>query len=1171
MTAVAPLTFAPPGHPNRSYRFTPHQRFAAAFAPYLLDELSRPISAVVAPTQCGGGAATPGAGSAGAPIRNALVTRIERADFDPPVPPPATLSGLRRVYVRELTYPGRGSNPVAVGRDGRPAVAATGVSGARIASEIESYIYVFQISTGAILAEVHARPSGWRVRHNPGRAASDSGWVALNEPDFIEFEARGGSPDDYGVMLSPIRFRADAFAVLCDVPAGTSGSNVLHDATVRPRWGRRGVGYVALPDPFRWAVDEHQTFYLEVLEALESFVGDPRRAATRFVARTLKAWVDNHDQLGVQDELVPGEPEWGNRHYTPPLTTAHQVVQDCQAVEGFLRRRLEEAGEYLRECVHQPDFRAVERAGMAEGGQGLSAVYQTWAIVTTRLTDSHCGKRLGLELCRAGQGAEQRLPLRFLFGDAAPPQSIAAPFYIAGVCAVAIAHNLAFSMMILNRGAEVMEVFRRAGLPVEEQSFHDVFGSPPVGLPPQLAQMRFPQVIMPSPGNLLGHNMPQGQSSALLINGVFTLEQSDRPEETARRIRAGRDCILWMFQDRSIADKFPLIKTYVKGVNILNAIDKYRKAHAAHAPNEGRALSSLVSGVAGIVKILTKLAFDRAPRPLSDPSTGLFTALRTRGLPPAAEIDNWGHGFRRDYRAYRQEARNGADPYARRPGGLSGRHATTGRVDRWLSRPSALGAAPAVGATPARNAGEAVTRTAARRAAIDAAARRALPQAAIEAGAPTLRSDIRALATTVENGVRGTGRLVGLAAPDPNLANAALATRGGRILRVTGGLLGIVSAGCDLYSAVDSAVDSWENDDMGAVVGNIVIAGGSLGMLVLESISLAVALGCEMPWVLSVSEMAWPVAILGWLVSLGYVIIAAETMNPYEIFAGWSQFGTRFHDGDDRALYTQAWFPADLELPTPDPLKEYRALISLLLQFRLHRSAGGIDIHLGYCTENTVVRIIVIRDQEQTVPEDLRGPERLPARGRDLQSDGTFPDGSRPAVRALDGMNRPLPPVGAQRRDPLVDRIEIRGTQTEDTHVQFVAGASSGQGAFIRVTDQPMPEVPREPPRYLHYWTTRLTVRVQIVQEGEGGFSIPNDPSAWVELKSDAARSATATQVEVMSYDGSKWVDAEGHLRPYRHAASAIDASIEIDPSTPLRPPAPQPHSGATPHGFDDE
>jgi hypothetical protein len=275
------------------------------------------------------------------------------------------------------------------------------------------WIYGFHIASRRCVIEIYAENARlWRYRLNPTPDTQNNAPVpniTVNN-SRLELTALTDAPSNYGFMLSPFRLSRMGLRKITD-PA-QNGEDPMTTSLVRPRWTDQNFAIVALPDPFRWAVDAHEQYYEPARVRWQNWINDFDRQARRTIAGVLKTWIETrNDVYDIRNELQGGQPE------------AH--LREYERDERHLRFPMETAALYLDRWTRQSDHRAVELSALELRGQSISTTLQMWAIVVQNLIASGNGRRM---LSGLTDPASERAPRRYVFPDSPSAPSEALSF-----------------------------------------------------------------------------------------------------------------------------------------------------------------------------------------------------------------------------------------------------------------------------------------------------------------------------------------------------------------------------------------------------------------------------------------------------------------------------------------------------------------------------------------------------------------------------------------------------------------------------------------------------------------------------------------------------------------------------------------------------------------------
>ena len=289
--------------------------------------------------------------------------------------------------------------------------------GDKMANVEGKWIYAFHVNAGTALAEIFAINAGkWLVRYEPTFPANAS----LPPPDkecpgklelpMIKASEAGSN---VGFLISPFRLTATAIDYLLEDPQR------LKDTCVCAVREQSGQFFAAAPDPYQWALEAHEKYYIPLVDEWQSFVFDPEIQAKNFIAGTLKAWIEaeddgliwnSKDPLDIEDELKSRDELLG-------MGEPHRHLEQYRLTEEDLRVKAEKAGAYLYHCVYSPEYRALEMAALEAKDLSLTLTFQNWAVVCERACETAQGRMFAV---RAYKDPE-RLPRQYLFMDEAVP------------------------------------------------------------------------------------------------------------------------------------------------------------------------------------------------------------------------------------------------------------------------------------------------------------------------------------------------------------------------------------------------------------------------------------------------------------------------------------------------------------------------------------------------------------------------------------------------------------------------------------------------------------------------------------------------------------------------------------------------------------------------------
>ncbi|MCC7375950.1 MAG: hypothetical protein IT581_14935 [Verrucomicrobiales bacterium] len=419
-----PPPFVPHSSGSRRYRVTPQERVDAFWNSF-----------------CAAGADLPVAVAACRAVRESESL--------------TTLDSTLTIRVSELRYPGE-----------------------RFEEVVDKWLYLIDLRSRSFLAEVEARGQGGTARWTARWLGGDGGGGGRRSPITVSpgrIQLRvgaGGSLSNYGFFLSPVALSAQGRDFLLGrARAGDSdAANRLGEAAVRAKWTSRSEAFAWIPDPFRWAADTSEEYYLPAVDEWQTWVEDASRAAHVFIASTLKAWIDAGDSVNVEGRLRNGQPR--------------QWLEQYRRDELSRRRAAESAAAYLAHCVTSPEHRAVEISAIEAGGTSLSIAYQMWGLVWRRLSATEPGRRLSLQLARD----DQRIPRLQIFSDAAVPFTSWNDYRYAWLAAVAVFVEAVPALArLLDPGTAAQQLRRhleRLGIPTLRGAYRRIYENLAAGRDP---------------------------------------------------------------------------------------------------------------------------------------------------------------------------------------------------------------------------------------------------------------------------------------------------------------------------------------------------------------------------------------------------------------------------------------------------------------------------------------------------------------------------------------------------------------------------------------------------------------------------------------------------------------------------------------------------------------
>lgn len=318
-----------------------------------------------------------------------------------------TISESMSLHVRELLYPGSSED-----------------------WEIpqKKWVYVFDLAAGGCVLEAYGgRPGSGEMER---AKATYSLWLFRKgpiEPDslknsdpsdlkqqarFIDLSNYEGPMSSFGTFLSPFRLSKGALNDLISL----SQECGAHDSPpfVRPVESEYQVtvdgevltnqGWVAYtPDPFRWAIEAHESYYRRLADEWIRWLQEDDRPAKLFIASGLEML--SNSGADIEGELKQSPRNWIQKKYEP--------------AERKKREPAEAAAAYLVECISGPGHWAVEKSAMYWGDEPLAHAYQQWGFITNGINFTAPGRKFAQQVLR-----EPRLPTEFVFTTDSPQNDL---------------------------------------------------------------------------------------------------------------------------------------------------------------------------------------------------------------------------------------------------------------------------------------------------------------------------------------------------------------------------------------------------------------------------------------------------------------------------------------------------------------------------------------------------------------------------------------------------------------------------------------------------------------------------------------------------------------------------------------------------------------------------
>jgi hypothetical protein len=259
---------------------------------------------------------------------------VRQSEFDASCAPSAKGPGhamLRRPYtaqVKELRYPGRPQD---------------------VEDPTGKWVYAFR--EGKLQAEATCVESGtwdnWAVHGALRRPSGNARGVQVDP-------GPKGQRYKYSYLLSPVRLSQ---SVLDGIDTARLASAAVECACDRFEKA------IYVPDPLRWACEVNERFYLPRLNTLSGWIYDANMAASDFIARVLKKWIDAGDAAGIKNQL----------HRQPDSWLDARRTGMARATEAA-----EEAAAYLAHCVTSVEYLAVSRRAWRRGKRRSSSRRYAW-------------------------------------------------------------------------------------------------------------------------------------------------------------------------------------------------------------------------------------------------------------------------------------------------------------------------------------------------------------------------------------------------------------------------------------------------------------------------------------------------------------------------------------------------------------------------------------------------------------------------------------------------------------------------------------------------------------------------------------------------------------------------------------------------------------------------
>lgn len=166
-------------------------------------------------------------------------------------------------------------------------------------------------------------------------------------------------------------------------------------------WNDTTLGHVTLCDPYRWAAEAAQKYYVREVEQWQKHAHDPEENAKIYIAKVVKAWRDAK-VAKVEKQIFKGVADW--------------YVEGAETKRKELHKEAEVAAAYTIQCIDSPEHRAVEIAAEDFGGAALADTLANYAIVLQGMALTGPGVIWVNTLAED----RERVPWKYVMSDAPP-------------------------------------------------------------------------------------------------------------------------------------------------------------------------------------------------------------------------------------------------------------------------------------------------------------------------------------------------------------------------------------------------------------------------------------------------------------------------------------------------------------------------------------------------------------------------------------------------------------------------------------------------------------------------------------------------------------------------------------------------------------------------------
>lgn len=331
-----------------------------------------------------------------------VVTDVVRSRVQTPT---TNTLNMRAVFVvDELIYPGDQTQP-----------------------PLGQYVYVFSLDRhGDLLVEALCGEEGWDQKESKENARIEWFYRVNDYPKHDPYMENTLTPETRGVLrskvvlpvpglvegekiaffLSPIPLTRAARQIVANNIGSTDATK--HGSAVRPIWGfpsgygphwSSKVGYVAVPEPAKWAAAAHDKWFLPEVAAFRTW--EAERDADMFVASVLESW---RGPLKLDSKL---RPSGDVREAARRLKVDERPGQE---------KRIDDASLYCLNMIDTQEHRAVDASS---GKQAESMIWMAahWSHVLGAAAATRQGRRLIAQIARGLGFGKDTLPHKLVVQD----------------------------------------------------------------------------------------------------------------------------------------------------------------------------------------------------------------------------------------------------------------------------------------------------------------------------------------------------------------------------------------------------------------------------------------------------------------------------------------------------------------------------------------------------------------------------------------------------------------------------------------------------------------------------------------------------------------------------------------------------------------------------------